>query len=759
MTARGAESPSDLAPVSPARRSPSTEIPRRPALASGASPGISFVPDEAMVRLIRERDSLFLLHEALADVERAATLEARLRVFVDAIQKIGFGRVTMTLRDAEMRSSALVTAGLSADEDRDLRAGAAPGPVWKRRVETLAEKPHLRISNSFYLDARDPWVAEEFLDALPSRLEPQGRPGWSPRDALLVPVRGPGGEIVATLVLDDPSDRARPTLARVRTVELFAQQVATILERARLLEEHRTLADRYTRLVESAADAIVTVDERGRLTSVNQALERATGRLRSSLLGQPFMALFDERDEAPACDLLTATIDGEQHKAEVRYRASGAQSELEIRSCSITSTPIVESGRVTGALAIMRDVTDEKRMTEGLMQQEKLAAVGQLVSGVAHELNNPLAGVMAFSQLLLSSPDWLRAAADGPRDPDAIDARDAVQTIHEEAKRAAKIVSNLLTFARQHQPERTLADLNRVVLDTMELRRYALRVRQIEVDLHLDDRLPLTWADPFQLQQVVLNLVSNAEHALGEWRGERRITISTSTICRVGSERRELLVLRVADTGPGISAEHLPRIFNPFFTTKPVGEGTGLGLSISDGIVREHGGRIRAEPGAGATFVVELPYMEPPGLAADDTSEAPMESLQAQRVLVVDDEPAIRGAVTSYLRSHGHAVDTVASGKEALALVAQRRYDTILLDLRMPDMPGDLLYAELHRRAPAAAERVVFLTGDTQSESARGFLESTGRRTVSKPFLLDELAAVLHRVNDGVTSDSPCPVY
>jgi len=365
------------------------------------------------------------------------------------------------------------------------------------------------------------------------------------------------------------------------------------------------------------------------------------------------------------------------------------------------------------------------------------------VSGVAHELNNPLAGVMAFSQLLLASP--VAAVTDDQGDSEGLDARMALNTIHEEAKRAAKIVSNLLTFARQHQPERRLADLNRVVLDTLELRRYALRVRQIEVDLRLDEQLPLTWADPFQLQQVVLNLIANAEHALAQWDGERRITISTTVVCRVGSARRELLVLRVADTGAGIAQEHLPRIFNPFFTTKPVGEGTGLGLSISDGIVREHGGRIQAEsptPG-GAVFTVELPFVEPPGFESSTSRTTPRGADEMQRVLVVDDEPSIRGAVTSFLRSRGHAVDTVGSGREALALVAQRRYDAVLLDLRMPDMPGDALYHELRRREPGIAERIVFLTGDTQSESARGFLASTGRPMVSKPFLLDDLAAVL----------------
>src|ERR671938_1226824 len=169
------------------------------------------------------------------------------------------------------------------------------------------------------------------------------------------------------------------------------------------------------------------------------------------------------------------------------------------------TSPVTEGEVVTGVLAVVRDVGEEKLLVEQLLQQEKLAAIGQLVSGVAHELNNPLAGVMAFSQLLLAT-----AAPQG-------DQQHALQTIHQEAKRAAKIVSNLLTFARQHPPERRVTDLNQIFLDTLELRRYAIRVQQIELVTELDPALPPTWADSFQLQQVFLTLISNAEHALAGW--------------------------------------------------------------------------------------------------------------------------------------------------------------------------------------------------------------------------------------------------
>ena len=368
----------------------------------------------------------------------------------------------------------------------------------------------------------------------------------------------------------------------------IARDVTEERERAQALERSET---RYTRLVEMASDAILTIDRLGIVTSVNRAMERATGQSRPQLLGRPFVSTIDARDRERGEDMLAATFAGQRRRGDLRYPSAAG----EVRSCSLTLTPLLDDGVVSGALGVARDVTDEQRITEQLMQQEKLAAVGQLVSGVAHELNNPLASVMAFSQLMLSNPV--------PFPPDQ---RRALETIDQEARRAAKIVSNLLTFARQHTPERGPADLNRVVEDAIELRRYALRSIGVEVELELDPLLPLTWADPFQLQQVVLNLLANAEHALATRPLPRRVTVVTE---RSGDQ----LSLRVTDNGPGIAPEHLPRVFNPFFTTKGVGEGTGLGLSISDGIIREHGGRIRAHshPGAGATFVIELPHTAP----------------------------------------------------------------------------------------------------------------------------------------------------
>ncbi|HEX5178701.1 MAG TPA: PAS domain S-box protein [Gemmatimonadaceae bacterium] len=479
---------------------------------------------------------------------------------------------------------------------------------------------------------------------------------------------------------------------------------------------------RYEHLVETAPDAIFTLDVDGRFTSVNRSFERTCGRPRAELLGVRFSTILEGRQAESAEALFQATLAGRRQRSELRYR----DVDGTVRTGSIITAPVLEDGRIAGVLGLVRDVTEEKLLSAQLLQREKLAAVGQLVSGVAHELNNPLAGIMAFAQLLENS------TAVAPDD------RDAIETIHMEAKRAAKIVSNLLLFARQRDPERASTDLNRVILDTLELRRYVLRTQQVEVVTELDPDLPLVWADSFQLQQVVLNLLTNAEHALRSVDGNRRITLTTRRV-----ESR--VVASVTDTGDGIPHDALDHIFNPFFTTKAIGEGTGLGLSISDGIVRQHGGHItvKSTPGHGATFAIELPITTPPtgdGLA---TAEEALSRAAPRLLLIVDDESSIRRALTRYLEREGHTVDAVATGTEALQLVRDRRYDGILLDLRMPDQSGDEVYATLLERDPELAERVVFATGDVESDAAREFLQTAKRPYVSKPFVLPTVAHLL----------------
>jgi len=361
-------------------------------------------------------------------------------------------------------------------------------------------------------------------------------------------------------------------------------------ERAQAAALERAEA-RYTRLVESAEDGIATMDEEGNLTSVNRALERVSGRKREQLIGLHFVELIAPAERAVMWRLFAATLGGERQRREMHFARPDGRSGI----ATVLSAPILERGRITGVLAIARDVTEERMLVDQVTRREKLAALGELVGGVAHEINTPLTGILAFSQILLA-----RATGDA-------ESKQAAEAIVNEAKRAARIVTKLLTFARQNPPERLPTDLNQVIEDTLELRRYQLRVQEIELVVDLEKPLPLTWADPFQLQQVFLNLFANAEQAVSGGQGTRRITVRSR-------RKGESLLMEVADTGSGIAPEHLPHIFNPFYTTKPRGIGTGLGLSIADGIVREHHGTIRvhSDPGGGALFEVLLPLVAPP---------------------------------------------------------------------------------------------------------------------------------------------------
>ena len=391
------------------------------------------------------------------------------------------------------------------------------------------------------------------------------RQAWSNRTFEIVASPHPGGGAVVT-VEDVTASRARDDA----------------LERAEA---------RYSRLVEAAEDAICTLDLEGNFTSVNRSLERALGRKRATMIGMPFVELLPVDERAEKWQMFVATIAGDRQRLELRYRTASG----DIRISTVISAPVYERGRVSGVLAIFRDVTDERSLMEQAVRREKLAALGELVGGVAHEVNSPLTSILAFAQMLQSAP---------PRDDHS---RKAVNTIVNEAQRAARIVGKFLTFARQQPSDKMRTDINQVLLDAIELRRYPLRMQQIDLDVVLEEKLPATWADPFQLQQVFINLLNNAEQALVSQAGKRRIVVRSEL-------RGTEIATSVTDSGPGIAPEHLPHIFNPFYTTKARGVGTGLGLSISFGIVREHGGvlRVHSEQGQGAVFEVSLPIVAPP---------------------------------------------------------------------------------------------------------------------------------------------------
>jgi two-component system NtrC family sensor kinase len=365
-----------------------------------------------------------------------------------------------------------------------------------------------------------------------------------------------------------------------------------------------------------------------------------------------------------------------------------------------------------------------------LIQSEKLSAVGQFVAGVAHELNNPLTAVIGFADLMSS------VETDEKN-------RHHLDVIAKSAHRCHKIVQSLLSFARQHAPERKLVGVNTLITDVIEIMAYDLRTSNINVRLEFSDSLPDLLGDPHQLQQVFLNIIGNARQAMEPFRRDGEMLIRTR-------HSSGWLRIEFEDNGPGIRPDNLARIFDPFFTTKPVGKGTGLGLSLSYGIIQEHGGKIGATSvvGQGACFVIELPVapaQEPVPEARPLITAAPQksESLGTRSILVVDDEAWILELAAELLRRAGYVVETATSGEAALLRIAVRKFDVIVSDWKMPGLNGMHLHEHLMTKDPGSAARMLFMTGDVINESFQEFLRRYDRPCLSKPFAIEEFRAAV----------------
>jgi CheY-like chemotaxis protein len=382
-------------------------------------------------------------------------------------------------------------------------------------------------------------------------------------------------------------------------------------------------------------------------------------------------------------------------------------------------------------VALVRDVSERRKLDDRsrdlqhqLLQAEKMAALGQTISGVAHELNNPLATILSWAERLAQRP---------------IDDRTkrGLDIILGESERAARIVRNLLTFARKRQTTRAMVDVNQIVRESLALRAYEQRLNNIAVIEAMATGVPPIFADAHQVKQVLLNLVINAEQATLAAHGRGTIVVRTWH-----DQERRSVVIEVNDDGPGVPEDLQGRIFDPFFTTKEVGKGTGLGLTVAYAIVQEHGGRIwlRSTHGAGASFFVELPVsgqeLESRKPAAEPVTP---DSFRGVRVLVVEDELALSTAVSEALADAGCVVDRAADGEEGLARLAGSSYDLVVCDLKMPRVDGVQFYRAMAAAAPALARRVIFVTGAVAGTDAERFLEETGCRWLSKPFRLADL--------------------
>jgi two-component system NtrC family sensor kinase len=382
--------------------------------------------------------------------------------------------------------------------------------------------------------------------------------------------------------------------------------------------------------------------------------------------------------------------------------------------------------------ALVADAGDSVIIHEKVLQSQKLASLGQLIASVAHDLNNPLTTVLGFAEMMLQE-DHL---------PDSV--KGDLETIHDAAEQARQIVRNILTFAHQHRGPKPLVAINDLIERTLSLRAYEFKVNNIEVVKDLASDLPLTTADPYQLQQVFLNLIVNAEQAMTEAHGRGRLVIQTRTKHR--GTPGDWIEIRIMDDGPGISADHLDSIFEPFFTTKPVGQGTGLGLSISRGIIADHGGTLsaRTELGRGATFIIELPVEAPSESPAPHSCEQPLPShSSSKRVLIIDDEPAVVKLLAKIVAAEGHRVATAANGAQALTMLEETSYDLIICDTRMPRLNGRDLYYRVKQLSEPLARRIVFVTGDATSDEPRAFFQQTGSRYLEKPFTRQDIVRML----------------
>jgi signal transduction histidine kinase len=391
--------------------------------------------------------------------------------------------------------------------------------------------------------------------------------------------------------------------------------------------------------------------------------------------------------------------------------------------------------------ALVRDVSERKKLDDEtrdiyhqLLQAEKMAALGQTISGVAHELNNPLATILSWAERLTH-----KTSSDSPL-------RQGLETILSESDRAARIVRNLLTFARKRQTTRAMVDINQVVRETLALRAYEQSVSNITVIDALAAGLPQVFADGHQIQQVLLNLVINAEQAMLSANGRGSLVVRSWH-----DAGQESIIFEINDDGPGVPEALQPKIFDPFFTTKEVGKGTGLGLTVAYAIVQEHGGRIRLEtrPSLGASFCVELPItggaLPPPPAQSPRGS---VEGVAGASILLVEDETALASAVIDALRDAGYLVQRAANGEEALTLVTAHAFDLIVCDLKMPRLDGKAFYRTVSEFSPELARRVVFVTGEVAGTDAEVFLEESGCRWLAKPF---RLADLLGTVRDGLT--------
>ena len=660
---------------------------------------VAALPDDAVTALI-DRDGFVL---ARHPVTEAARVDARL---VAALSATGSGVVELDVLDGRPRllgftrvgprdgSGAFVVVGVPAPSMVAAGRALADGVAWIALIGVLGVVAAV--------------IGSEML--LRRRIE-----------HLVATTR--------TLAAGDFSARTgwRDTRSELGQVAQAFDEMAAAIER---------LTRRTQLILEAVSEAIVGVDGEERVTFVNPVAATLLGLPATDLVGRSLHGVLREATAGGGCPLCEALERGETQQSSdgVLARPDGGVMPVEY-----VCTPKRDSGRAAGAVVALKDISqrkradqDRQRRRDTLHQRDKLASMATLLADVAHELNNPLTVIIAGATLL----------RDATRDEGV---RRRAELLEQAAERCALTIRNFLALVRQYPATREEVHLERIVKETLALVAYQLEVDEVSVDFALPRELPAVWADPHQLHQVLLNLVTNARHALRATPPPRRLSIAL----RHDTETRRV-VLAVADSGPGVAPELRGFVFRPFFTTKSPEEGTGLGLALCHDIVAAHGGAIRVDsaPGGGALFVVELPLDRPEEVAAPPAVTAPRPARQG-RVLVVDDDVELATVLAAALRADHHEVEIAANGVEALALLARSRFDVILSDVRMPKLDGPGLYRELQQHHPDMLDRVVFVTGDILGRETAAFLERTRVAHLTKPFDIKQVRRVVDDVLGG----------
>jgi PAS domain S-box-containing protein len=721
------------------------------------------LPSDAAILLVashvaRSLENARLIEEILRRVEAERAMGARLRA-LEELTRVG-SHVTTMAQLAE-RSAQLINAALGA-------AGTAYGLVgpdgdaWEVSHFTdlhPAIEAWLRRARPDVRSAFRRWRAGEgaFLEQL--------EPGVVPMDIVelarsagltayaAIPIRVEDQVVggiaayfdrpVGELFLD------RGALDRIATVASIA------VENFRLRERLQASEERYRTLFAKAPDALLVTLPDQTVIDANDAATDLFDADREWLIGRA----------APELCRLDPIAAGARPAPTARVsRGTGTRRDGTTFPLELEATSIESDGEPRRLLRV-RDLTDQDRLQAELIQAQKMEATGQLVSGVAHELNNPLAAILGFSQLIRQDPnlpDDLRANAD---------------LLVEEASRTRRIVQNLLDFARQRPPERYPTSIKALVDSVLTLQSYTIGTGQIALELEIPDDLPIVALDRGQLQQVLINLTHNAVYAITHGGGSR---IRISAVTERGSDGPRVRIT-VMDDGPGVAPADVEHLFDAFFTTKPPSDGTGLGLPVSAGIIRSHGGELRYVPsalGRGAAFTFDLPVRgahEEPGPHADaDAVEsagsaavagmrsgatvgdapAPGASVADERplILVVDDEPSIRALIMRALPAMGYESVSAESGEQALAIVADRPVQAVLCDHQMAGMSGVAVYDAVIAARPDLRGRFVMMSGDVQNPDLAAFTASHDIKVLSKPFQLDDLRDIAAAVTGAAAS-------